>query len=125
MVVGALTGAATGLALDLGERGAARAAALSGLGAARAAELSGAAVDHAPQFADHVRHVVSDAIANAAEHASGSDVPGRAKSAVAAAQGKVASAAAEGRGRAGEVAAQGRDLLVDSLDHVRQTVDNS
>ncbi len=125
MVVGALTGAATGLALDLGERGAAKAAALSGLGAAKAAELHGAAVDHAPLFVDHVRHVVSDAVASAADHVSASDVPTRAKSAVSAAQEKVATAATEGRGLAGDVAAQGKDLLVGSLGQVRQGAEHS
>jgi hypothetical protein len=106
MVVGALTGAATGLALDLGERG-----------AARAAVLSGAAVDHAPQFAGHVRQVVSDAITNASDHPAVAEVPARAKSAVSSAQEKVVSAAVEGRERAADVANQGKELLVGSLGH--------
>jgi len=114
MVIGALTGAATGLALDLGERGAAGAAA-----------LGGAAVDHAPEVAGHVRQAVSDALATAGEHHRLSEVPAKARSTTTAAQEKVSAAVAEGRERATDAVGLGRDLLVGSVGRVRDAADHS
>ena len=56
MVIGALTGAATGVALDIGKSG------VEGVAA-----LSGAVVEHAPEVAGRVRQAVGDVATNTSD----------------------------------------------------------
>ncbi len=72
LVIGGLTGAAAGLALDLGERG-----------AQGVAQLGGAVASKAPAVVDHLRHSAGAAADLAADRAA--DVPTGARSAAAAA----------------------------------------
>jgi hypothetical protein len=114
MVIGALTGAATGLALDLGERGTERVAA-----------LGGAVVDHAPEVAGHVRQVVSDVVSSAGDHSRSSELSTQAKAATGAAQDKWSAVASDGLHRANDAANQGKDMLVGSLARAKDAIDRS
>jgi hypothetical protein len=114
MVIGALTGAATGLVLDLGERGTERVAA-----------LGGAVVEHAPGVADHVRQVVSDAVSSAGEHARSSELSKQAKATTAVAQDKWSGIGSDGLDHANQVVDQGKEMLVESLSRARDAIDRS
>jgi hypothetical protein len=126
MVIGALTGAAAGLMLDLGERGTEKAVALGGAvggavarhapeiadlaldlgerGADKAAALSGAVARHAPEVAEHLRQSVSDATSAATDRARSSNLPSRTKAAAVVTREKVSSAVSDGLHKVNEAA---------------------
>ncbi len=114
MVVGALTGAAAGLVLDLGERGAEGAAA-----------LGGAVAQHAPEVADHLRHRVTDAVSAASDRARTSDVPAQVRATSAATQEKLSAALTEGLHRAGAAAGQGQEKLAGAVDRAQDAAAHS
>ena len=114
MVIGALTGAATGLVLDLGERGAEGAAA-----------LGGAVAQHAPEVADHLRHSVSDAVSAASHRARTSDAPTQVGAVSAAAQERVSTALSEGIQRAGDSVGHGREKVANAVDRAKDGVAHS
>jgi hypothetical protein len=120
LVIGALTGAAVGVALDLGERG--------GRGvSAGVSALGGAVAHHAPEVAEQVRHTLSDAATTVSNRAHDSELPTQVKAATAAASGKVADvasqgvhAASQGLHKAGEAAAgPGRDRVTQAVDRAK------
>jgi hypothetical protein len=137
MVIGALTGAAAGLALDLGEQGVEKAAALGGAvarhapdvagmaldlgerGAGKAAAIGGSVARHAPEVTDQLRHTVADASSAAADRARSSDLPARTKAVAEGTREKVSSVVSEGLQKASVVADQGKDKLSHSVDRVR------
>ncbi len=137
MVIGALTGAAAGLALDLGEQGVEKAAALGGAvarlapdvadraldlgerGAERASALGGSVARHAPEVTDHLRQSVTDASAVVADRARSANLPARTKAAAGGTKEKVGSVVSEGLHKAHAVADQGKDKLADSVDRVK------
>jgi hypothetical protein len=126
LVIGALTGAAAGLVLDLGEHGAERAVALGGAaggavarrapeiadlaldlgerGADRATALGGAVVRHAPEVVEHLRQSVSGATSAAADRARVSTLPTRTKAAAETTRDKVSSAVSDGLHKVTDVA---------------------
>jgi hypothetical protein len=114
LVIGGLTGAAAGLALDLGERG-----------AQGVAVLGGAVAQRAPEVADHLRHSVGDAVASASDRTRSTELPAQAKATTAAAQGKVADLIADGLQRAGEAFGPAKDGLADAAGRTRDAVDHS
>ena len=114
MVIGALTGAATGLVLDLGEQGRERVAA-----------FGGAVVEHTPEVAGHVRQAVSDAVSSAGEHSRTADLPTQVKTTTAAAQDKLSAAASDGLQRANEAANHGQEVLVDSVARAKDAIGRS
>jgi hypothetical protein len=143
MVIGALTGAAAGLVLDLGERGTEKAVALGGAvggavarrapeladlaldlgerGADRAATLGGAVARHAPELSDHLRQSVTDASSAAADRVRGSSLPSRTKAAAEGTRDKVSSAVSEGLHRVTEIADQGKDKVALAVDRAGET----
>jgi hypothetical protein len=104
LVIGGLTGAAAGLALDLGERGARGASA-----------LGEAMAQHAPEVADHVRHTVAGAVSAASDRARHSEIPAQAKATSAAAQDKVSAAVSEGVHHANDVVGQGKKKAAEAV----------
>jgi hypothetical protein len=125
LVIGALTGAAAGAALDLGERGG------RGLSAGVSA-LGGAVAHHAPEVADQVRHTVSDAASAASDavsavtdRAHNSELPAQAKAVTAAAPGKVVEAVSHGLHQAGEAVGPGREKVLHVVDQARDALSAS
>ena len=112
MVIGALTGAATGLVLDLGERGAEGAAA-----------LGGAVAQHAPEVADHLRHSVSDAVSAASHRARTSEAPTQVR--CRRAQEKVSTALSDGIQRAGDAVDLGREKVASAVNRAKDGVAHS
>ncbi len=118
LVIGALTGAAAGAALDLGERGG---RSLS----AGASALGGAVAQHAPEVAEQVRHTLSDAAAAASSRAQKSELPAQAKAVTAAAPGKVAEVVSHGLHQAGEAVGPGREKVLHVVDQARDALSAS
>jgi len=115
LVIGALTGAAVGAALDLGERGGRTVS-------AGATAFGGAVAQHAPEVADQVRHTVSDAVSAASGRAHSSELPAQAKAATAATSEKVIDAVSQGLHKAGEAAGPGRDKVIHAVDRAKDAV---
>ncbi len=111
MVIGALTGAAAGLALDLGEQGAEGAVA-----------LGGAVAQHAPEVADHLRQVVTGAASAAADRGRSSELPSQAKAMAAGTREKVSAAVSDGLHRVNDVADQSREKLAHAADRAGNSV---
>ncbi len=111
LIIGALTGAAAGAVLDLGESGARGASA-----------LGEAMVQHAPEVADHLRHSVTDAVSAASARARNSELPAQAKAASVATQGRVSGAVSDGLQKAGEAAGQGREKVNHVIDRAKDSV---
>ncbi len=141
MVIGAFTGAVAGLVLDLGEQGAEKAVALSGVvggavarhapevagkaldlgerGADMAAALGGAVARHAPEVTDQLRHSVADASSAAGDRVRSSTIPSRTKAAADGTREKVSSAVSDGLHKVSSVADQGKDKLSVAADRAR------
>ena len=100
MVIGALTGAATGLVVDIGERG-----------AEGAAGIGTAVVEHVPEVAGQVRQVVSGAASSAFDHGTSSDVSKKARAATKAAQDQLSTVLSEGIDQASDAVDVGKDLV--------------
>jgi hypothetical protein len=114
LVIGGLTGAAAGLALDLGERGVQGASA-----------LGEAVVHHAPEVAGHVRNTVNDAVSAASTRASHSELPAQARAATAATHDKVSGAVADGLRKAGGAAGRGQETVLHAVDRAKDVVAQS
>jgi hypothetical protein len=114
MVIGAFTGAAAGLVLDLGERGVERAAA-----------LGGAVANRAPKVADHLRDSVGDAVDAASQRARTSDLPAQARATSVDAHENVTAAVSEGLQLAGEAAQQTKETLAGAVDRAKDAVARS
>lgn len=114
LVIGGLTGAAAGLALDLGERGAKGASA-----------LGEAVAQHAPEVADHVRQTVVGAVSAASDRARHSEIPAQAKAASAAAQDKVSAAVSEGVHQASDAAGQGKKKAAEAVHRAKDAVSST
>lgn len=114
LVIGGLTGAAAGLALDLGESG------------ARGASALGEAVaQHAPEVADHVRHSVVGAVSAASERARQSEIPAQAKASSVAAKDKAAAAVADGVHQAGDAVGQGKKKATEAVHRAKDAVSST
>ena len=114
LIIGALTGAAAGAVLDLGESGGRKASA-----------FGGAVAQHAPEVADQLRHTVADAVSAVSTRAHDSDLPAQAKAATAAVPGKVAEAVSHGLLKAGEAAGPGREKVTAAVDRAKDAVSQS
>ncbi len=114
LVIGGLTGAAAGLALDLGERGVQGASA-----------LGEAVAQHAPEVADHVRQTVVGAVSAASDRAHQSELPAQAKATSAAAHDKLAAAVSEGVHQAGGAVGQGKKKAAVAVHRAKGAVSST
>ena len=109
MVLGALTGAATGAALDMGKRGA------EGVTA-----LSGAVVEHVPEVAGRVRQAVSHVATNSPDSSDMSELANQAKAMSSEGKEKLAVTLSDGVHRAGKIVNEGKGRLAESIALARE-----
>jgi gas vesicle protein len=114
MVIGALTGAATGLVLDLGQRGAEEVTA-----------LGSAAVDRMPEVAGRVRQAVSDVASNIPEFSGTSELSAQAKTMTSDRKDQLSEVLSDGLQRAGEAANEGKAKLAESVGRVKDMADRT
>jgi hypothetical protein len=108
-MIGAVTGAAIGVSLDLGEA--------AQQGAAQAAEAAGKALqEHGPEFAASV----GTAVARGAKHVKAADLPGKARDL--ATRASHSGAADSAREAAQKVAGNARDMGEKIADHTQDAV---
>ncbi len=112
LIIGGLTGAAAGLALD-------------GLnwGAVTAGALGERAIQQAPDVASKVRDSVGHVVADNAGRVQGADLSGRVKNVTAFQSDKLREAAADGIERLGAAASRGRDVAEHALAETTAKVD--